>query len=309
MSKISQSAGTVIKKLLASTGRRFRDEYREASWQWNQRQHASLDVETRQGKFTVYTKDDAIGRLLYLNREFERELMARAMNYLRTAAAAPPKGQGTLLDIGANMGITSVSMIHAGEVGHVIAIEPEPDNFKLLEQNVKQNGFENRITCLPYAAADESGELLFELSEWNFGDHRVRQATGVAALQNENARDVIRVKAERLDTLLSELPKAQTDAISAIWIDVQGYEGHVFKGAERLLAKGIPVVSELWPYGIARAGMSQAEFCRIAATYWKTYSVLRRGRFMRYPIEMLHYYFEEIGSSGAEDEYDNIIFI
>jgi hypothetical protein len=101
------------------------------------------------------------------------------------------------------------------------------------------------------------------------------------------------------------LPSAFTETISLLWVDVQGWEGYIFLGAERLLSTGIPVASELWPYGMRRAGMSQEQFCEIAERFWSSYWVLRRGKFIQYPIQMLNVYFDELGYDGA---FDNIIF-
>ncbi len=39
-----------------------------------------------------------------------------------------------------------------------------------------------------------------------------------------------------------------------IWMDTQGYEGHVLRGAKEILSKGTPLVSEFWPYGLRRSG-------------------------------------------------------
>ena len=41
---------------------------------------------------------------------------------------------------------------------------------------------------------------------------------------------------------------------SLAWIDVQGYEGFVLAGAQRLTAVRTPLVIEFWPYGLERAG-------------------------------------------------------
>ena len=63
-----------------------------------------------------------------------------------------------------------------------------------------------------------------------------------------------------------------------IWIDVQGYEGFVYRGAGGTLAGGLPTVSEVWPYGILRAGMTLEEFCNIVNGIWSDYWVYRRQR-------------------------------
>jgi hypothetical protein len=37
-------------------------------------------------------------------------------------------------------------------------------------------------------------------------------------------------------------------------MDVQGHEGHILRGAQSLIATGVPLVFELWPYGLRSAG-------------------------------------------------------
>jgi FkbM family methyltransferase len=234
--------------------------------------------------------------------------MSNAIAFLRHEHLVPPKGQGTLVDIGANNGITSVSLLHTGEMEKSIAIEPEPRNFSILQHNVIQNGLKDRVLCLPYAASHQKGELLFELSDSNFGDHRVHTDTLVdssAERYNESSRRVIKVPSDTVDSLLASLPDTFTTSIAVVWIDVQGYEGYVFMGAEGLLSRGMPVVCEIWPYGIRQAGMSQEKYCDIAKSIWSYYWVMRRGKFVRYPIPILDTYFTELGYEG---EFENVIF-
>jgi len=218
------------------------------------------------------------------------------------------KGVGTVLDIGANNGVTSIGMLRTGELSAAIAIEPEPKNFSLLTRNVKQNHLEHAITCLNLAASDSKDQLLFELSKINFGDHRVRRSSpGVQPkeLDDESNRQVINVEADTLDNLLVGLDERVVRDLVVVWIDVQGYEGYVFKGARDVLSRGIPVVSEICPYMISRAGMSEETFCQIVGEIWTTYWVKRKGRYAKYPIEMFYTYLEELGSEG---EFDNVIF-
>lgn len=80
----------------------------------------------------------------------------------------------------------------------------------------------------------------------------------------------------------------------------------MFLGARKLLSKGVPVLSEIWPYGIVRAGMSQEEFCDIATGIWSSYWVRRRRGFVRYPIQVLDTLFHELGFDGG---FDNVLFI
>jgi len=218
------------------------------------------------------------------------------------------KGKGTVLDIGANNGVISIGMLVAGELEKAIAIEPEPRNFSNLKHNVELNHLENAITCLNYAVSDSKTNLQFELSESNYGDHRVRKSfseTGLKELYEESKRQIINVEANSLDNILAELDETLTKDISVVWIDVQGYEGYIFLGSTKLLLSGIPVVTEIWPYGITRAGMSQETFCGIVGNIWSAYWVKRRGKFVKYPIDVFYTYFDELGYDG---DFDNVIF-
>lgn len=279
-------------------------------WDINGKFRKSVTVSTKQGVFTVLLADNAISRSLYCHGQYELDLMSKTMKFLRSIQKCPPKGEGTIVDIGANNGVISIGALHTGELEKAIAIEPDPQNFSLLQRNVNQNGLKDRFICLPYAVSHQKGEILFELSETNFGDHRVRTTpdliNSAAELHHESERRVITVQSDQLDSLLSNLPETVTRTIALIWVDVQGYEGYVFMGAGNLLSKGIPVVTEIWPYGLRRAGMSQEQFCGIAKSVWTHYWVMRRGRFVRYPINMLDIFFDELGYDG---NHENVIFI
>jgi FkbM family methyltransferase len=232
------------------------------------------------------------------------------MDFLRSIQKCPPKGEGTIVDIGANNGVISIGALHSGELAKAVAIEPEPQNFSLLQRNVNQNRLEESVICLRYAVSQKKGDLPFELSDDNFGDHRVRtdpdRKHPVRELFHESKRRIITIPSDTLDNLLSSLPEPFTKTIALAWVDTQGYEGYVFRGAGNMLSKGIPVMAEIWPYGIDRAGMSREQFCGIAETYWPHYWRLRKGKFMEFPIRMLDALFEELGPGG---KFENVVFI
>lgn len=253
---------------------------------------------------------EGVGKSLYCFREFELELMSNALSFLRSIDKCPPKGKGTVVDIGANNGVTSIGLLCTEEFEKAIAIEPEPRNFSMLQHNVIQNGLEDRIISLPLAVSNEKAEIQFELSHNNFGDHRVRinsrgQNSDSAELFRESKRRVITVQSDQLDNLLASLPVSFTQDIALIWIDVQGFEGYAFMGARNLLSTGIPVVSEIWPYGLRRARMSQEQFCAIASSFWAHYWVWREGKYVRYPLDTLTNLIDEL---GYDKNHTNIIF-
>jgi len=287
-------------------------ELRRSLWRLLGKTCRTVTVQTRQRRFTVSCADKVIGSNLYCDRQFELDLTLRVVAHLRHFGRLPSRGHGTILDIGANMGVISIGMLYLDEMVRGIAIEPEPTNFALLERNVAQNGFGNRLICLPCAASDRAGEVPFELSEHNYGDHRVRMEDCARVKHEqdrygENKRHVVSVRADRLDDLLPQVPGDWSDDIKLIWIDTQGHEEHVFLGGEKLFSRDIPVVTEIWPYGLRRAGTSQEDFCRSASRFWSHYWVWRHNKFVQYPIGILDLFFDELGPEGDHD-HDNVIF-
>lgn len=282
-------------------------EWRIFLWRIKRLFKNSETISTKQGVFTIPLKgNDPISRSLYLFHEYELYLMTSTMAFLRETNKIPAKGQGTVIDIGANNGVISIGMLHNAEVKKAIAIEPEPKNFAMLQHNVKQNKISNKIICLPFAASNSKGILDFELSGDNFGDHRICPEINNIDLEFRKTNcDVIQVKSDKVDNLIKQLPEQFKKDIAFMWIDVQGHEGYVFQGAKELLSGGIPVVSEIWPYGIKRARMSEDDYIDIVSSLWSGYWVMRRGKFIRYPIETLNIFFKELGYDGY---FENIIF-
>lgn len=278
-------------------------------WQFRRRVQKTLTVQTKQGLFTVFSVDNSIGKSLYCYGEYETEWVQQVISFLREQGRLSQDDKRTVLDIGANMGVISISLLNAGLMDKAIAIEPDPKNFALLRRNVRQNGLAEYFVCLQYAVSDRDGVLKFELSENNYGDHRVRRGTGSVAgdeRYHESRRVVIDVPAAKLDRLIKFAPAGFVNSLALVWIDVQGYEGYAFNGGERLFARNIPVQAEIWPYGIRRAGMNANEFCDIANRLWNYYWVLEKGKFVCFPISNLYKLFNQLGTAGT---FSNVIFM
>jgi hypothetical protein len=75
-------------------------------------------------------------------------------------------------------------------------------------------------------------------------------------------------------------------------------------GAKKLLSKGIPVVSEIWPYALKRSGMTLTEYCSNARNFWKNYWLMVGNDFVQYSIDTLDQFLYEL----ADYEQPNIVF-
>jgi FkbM family methyltransferase len=71
--------------------------------------------------------------------------------------AALPENLGpiALIDLGANIGLSALFFARVLEVHEIIAVEPDPDNFALLSENLRTSGLANRSTALRAFAGAE----------------------------------------------------------------------------------------------------------------------------------------------------------
>lgn len=118
------------------------------------------------------------------------------------------------VDIGANVGIYALYVASlAGQRARIVAIEPQPDIFDRLIENIRLNPF-GTVKALDCAVADKPGELTLFIDARNKGESSVR-------ILGSNAAASIRVPATTLQDLLVEQGFSHVDAIK---LDVEGAE-------------------------------------------------------------------------------------
>ena len=157
----------------------------------------------------------------------------------------------TFLDVGANIGYyTALAARAVGPAGKVIALEPDPESFKCLEQTIAANGTEN-VQAFPVAASDASAVLPLYISADNRGDNRL-YAPG-------ETRPQVEVQAVATDALLAE---NKIETVDLIKIDVQGYEPKVIAGLRDTITRSpkLTLLTEFWPKGIRDAGGDPNDF-------------------------------------------------
>jgi FkbM family methyltransferase len=179
-----------------------------------------------------------------------------------------PDANGTMIDVGANIGLTSIPLVRSRGI-RCFAIEPDPENFRLLQRNILGNQVESKISALNVAAFSHATMVEFELSRDNLGDHRIRSVGDhgrrIDAFDETNRR-VIKVPADTLDNLLGEELATMARPI-AMKIDIQGAEVQAFNGAPRLLSQLDYLIAEFWPYGLERSGASVPQFLQFLARF------------------------------------------
>ena len=203
---------------------------------------------TRPYQIATFLGDKVIGQSIRDIGRFQEDAILEVTKFIGLHA-----GRKTFLDIGANIGTHALFALQNG-FDRAVCIEPDPANFILLRINQILNEVDQQCVNINAAASVEAGELNFELSETNFGDHRIRVgSSNEDGKYAERNRNIIKVKANTLDSLLDHV-HVEPNEIGLAWIDTQGHEGHVLSGASRLIQANVPIVIEFWPYGLKRSG-------------------------------------------------------
>lgn len=248
---------------------------RRLAWEFFRRTRPDVVIRTDVGAIRVRTTNRAIGAQLFTRRAYEADIMRGALEAL-AGAGHHVRGR-TAVDVGANIGMTTLALLRLWGADRVIAIEPEARNVADLRDTLARNGVTDRVVIHQVAVTDRAGTVSLELADANFGDHRVRVG-GSRGVEDgpygEAARPVISVPAQRLDDLLAAEPD-----VAVLWVDVQGHDAAALCGARDTARLGVPAVTECWPYGLARAGVSRDEYIAVlAASYRSAVALGEDGR-------------------------------
>jgi FkbM family methyltransferase len=163
---------------------------------------------------------------------------------------------GFFVDIGANFGLhTLLGCDLVGSSGKVLAVEPVPENLKLLLRNLNLNGFHQRCEIAELALTDGSSESVSMTIEPGM--------TLAASLAENFEGQKIEVIAGTLDQLLGD------GAIvpNLVKIDVEGAEHEVLKGAVKLLIHGPPLLIEVHRFALANFGSSTEQLENFLASF------------------------------------------
>jgi FkbM family methyltransferase len=147
--------------------------------------------------------------------------------------AHAPMKEGVFIDIGANIGQTSLNLSKKlGTIPHtILAFEPFPSTFNKLETNISLNSFLS-IKILNVALGNEKKTIEMEMScPTNSGGYKITPKN------SQIKDDLVHVFQEKLDDYYN--PNAP---IQFIKIDVEGYEMEVLKGAEQTIKKYTPIM-------------------------------------------------------------------
>src|SRR6478736_4506829 len=171
-----------------------------------------------------------------------------------------------VVDAGANIGIYSEFLARrVGPTGLVNSFEPSPENFERLQCATRKL---SNVRVCQAAVGERSGRSTLYLSDKLNVDHRTYMTEG-------DSRSGVPIDIVALDDYFK--PGQRVDLIK---MDIQGYELHALRGANRVLADNpaAKLLLEFWPYGLKQAGANWNDLiATLKSKNMAVYEVAKQG--------------------------------
>jgi len=183
----------------------------------------------------VSTSDRTIARSVYTSGDWDPLLVGTVFRAL-DAIDEPYRGR-TFLEVGANFGVYALPAVAEFGFANAVAYEPDPVSFELLEMNIERNGLSNRVRAYNAALSSSAGQLTLKLGSRNAGDNRIVSGG------TSDEPGTVSVPALTFDEEVGA-GRIPVSDLGLVWLDVQGHELEVLRGATTLLASSAPLVME-----------------------------------------------------------------
>jgi FkbM family methyltransferase len=286
---------------------------REAFFEQAQELTPFVGVGTGEGVFLVRTDDRHIGRSLFAKRgRGEMQVLTRAVNTVEALYGSDAVEGTSFIDVGANIGTTTVpALLHHG-FSHALAIEPEDDNFVTLRANAVLNGLDKRIVTVRKAVSNQTGTAELVVKHGQGGKHWI--ATGSDKKARVRVEDeIVCVETVTLDQLATE-ELFDPDRTGLLWIDAQAHEGHIIEGAGCLTSRGVPIVLEWDPQALDRVG-DRGKLQEVAARNYSHFTNMRSDaaddgpKFWLRPVDELDEYAERFLDPSTPEKFTDIMLV
>jgi FkbM family methyltransferase len=158
--------------------------------------------------------------------DYQKTEIDEILSALNTVKKGKPGFVPTLLDIGSNLGWTSLNVLKDSNAD-VIAFEAMTDNVRLIRSSMCKNSFNTRMTLFPFGLGNK--EMNCEVS---VDVNNTRNGMLMCGL---NGSEVHHYRHRHLwgHTSLKKLDSVIHQQIDVMKMDVEGFEHEVYKGKVR----------------------------------------------------------------------------
>jgi FkbM family methyltransferase len=200
-------------------------------------------VATKNGLLVVDPRDFGVSRSLLSRGSYDWPAIAWLSSLLDR--------QSRIVVVGAHLGAVLIPLALRSGSRNIIALEPSPSTYRLLEMNLALNGLTD-VTVHRMAVGDCSRSIRFTQNPLNSGNSRV------------SPRGEIIVPMTTLDSLLETDPAP----IDLLVMDTEGFETHVMRGAVETLARTRFLYVEYAPEQLMEQGSSPQEFLDLVSRHF-----------------------------------------
>jgi FkbM family methyltransferase len=233
-------------------------------------------VEVGDELFFVATDDTGVGRRVFVRgKRKDMTALETGLAELSARGFRPPRDP-VFVEVGANMGTTTVMALRRHGFATAVALEPSPQNVWLLRLNLVANGLEERVTLLPVAASNRAEEMDLVIGGGNRGGH------GVAPAGSGHPHLAGRVRSITLDSLVED-GTVDPATVGLLWCDAAGHDAYAVLGATRLVEARVPLIVTVGP---KIDGETRDAFVELIAPSYSEIVELRKGR-RSLPIDSL----------------------
>ena len=135
-----------------------------------------------------------------------------------------------VVDVGSHSGSSAIWFAVMAGAKSVMAIEPDPLSYNLLEANVRLNGLEDRIRTVNSAVWSDSGRAYLESD--SITDH------GSAQYRPCTSDEKLSVPRHSIDELMKDVKHK----VDVLFLEMEGYEYMAIQGARKTIAESKPVI-------------------------------------------------------------------
>lgn len=244
-------------------------------------------------RLLVKTQDKHIGRAIFVKRgRGDISVLRRCVTVVQGLFGNDEIAGRTLIDIGANIGTTTIPGLLSLPFADGLALEPEPENFITFRLNLLLNRLEGRVTALQAAASNAAGELNLMVNASRSGKHWI--ASDDKLVEGAKASETpLKVPTMTLNSLAGET--YDVNRAGLLWVDAENHEGQILEGATELLRRGVPVAFEWDRPGLEERG-DRAKIEEIIGEHYTHFMDLRgtgdpeRPRYELCPVDGLGEY-------------------
>ncbi len=177
-------------------------------------------------QITAFTNDH-VGDKIALNGLYEKENLGLLLELLKKITTP------VVMDIGANIGNHTLAFSTAAN--KVLAFEPLPSVYALLDSNVKENKLAN-VQTFPFALSDQEEEAtIYMVKEGNVGASSFDK-------RDDNV-EAVTVSKKIGDQVFSQTGIKKLDLVK---IDVEAHEVYVLRGLKQTLQQHKPIITMEW---------------------------------------------------------------